>query len=102
MSADPAKVMELRRATAAALYAKVADPKAATAENVKALAEAVAYADEAPQSEAFRAALEAYRANPGSREEVMGVNSALDILVRAGAIAGDLKVKQSNKSRKEQ
>ena len=82
MSADPEKVMELRREMAATLYAKIADPKAATAANVKALAEVISYANEGQYKEAFEAALEAYRANPGDKREVDDVNKSLHILVR--------------------
>lgn len=82
MSADPEKVMALRRQTAAKLYAKIADPKAATAENVKALAEVISYANEGVYAEAFKAALEAYKAKPGNANEVRGVNNALNVLIR--------------------
>ena len=92
MSALPEKVMELRRETASRLYAKIEDPKAATAENVKALAEVVAYANEGEYKAAFESALAAYRANPGDKGEVDGVNGALDILVRAGTIPADWKI----------
>jgi len=93
MSACPQKVMELRRATAAKLFAKIADPKAATAENVKALAEVVSYANEGEYAEAFQAALAAYRAKPGDANEVKGVNGALDVLVRNKVIPADAKIK---------
>ena len=93
MSACPEKVMALRRETAAKLFAKIADPKAATAENVKALAEVISYANEGVYAEAFRAALAAYKAKPGDANEVKGVNGALDVLVRNKVISEDAKVK---------
>lgn len=82
MSACPEKVMELRRETAAKLFAKIADPKAATAGNVKALGEVVSYANEGEYAAAFRAALDAYKAKPGDAKEVEDLNRALDVLVR--------------------
>ncbi len=93
MSACPQKVMELRRETAAKLFAKIADPKAATAENVKALGEVISYANEGEFKAAFDAALEAYRAKPGDAKEVEGVNSALDVLVRNKVIPESAKIK---------
>lgn len=92
MSADPAAVMALRRETAAKLYAKISDPKAATAENVKALGEVVSYANEGEYAKAFSAALEAYRANHGDKKEVEDVNKALDVLVRAGILPQSAKI----------
>jgi len=93
MSADPEKVMSLRRETAARLFAKIADPKAATAENVKALAEVVSYANEGRYKAAFDAALEAYRAKPGDDKEVGDLNKALDVLVRNNVIPESAKIK---------
>ena len=93
MSACPKAVMALRRETAAALYAKIADPSAATAENVKALGEVVSYANEGKYCAAFWRALEAYRAKPGDANEVKDVNKALDVLVRSGIIPEDAKIK---------
>ena len=92
MSADPEAVMALRRETAAKLFAKIADPKAATAANVKALAEVVSYAYEGEYKAAFDAALEAYRAKPGDKKEVDGVNKDLDVLVRNGVVPASAKV----------
>ena len=93
MSACPKKVMELRRKTAAELYAKIADPKAATADNVKALAEVISYANEGVYAEAFKAALEAYKAKPGDANEVKSVNGALDVLIRNKVICESCKIK---------
>ena len=93
MSACPKKVMELRRKTAAELYAKIADPKAATADNVKALAEVISYANEGVYAEAFKAALEAYNAKPGDANEVKSVNGALDVLIRNKVICESCKIK---------
>lgn len=94
MSACPDAVMELRRETAAALFAKIADPKAATAENVKALGEVISYANEGEYATAFNEALEAYRAKPGKdRKEVGSVNEALGILIRNKVIPESAKIK---------
>ena len=93
MSAVPEKVMELRRRTAAALYAKIADPAAATAANVKALAEVVSYANEGAYAAAFQAALAAYKSKPGDADEVKSVNAALDVLVRNKVIPAEAKIK---------
>ncbi len=93
MSACPEKVMELRRATAAKLFAKIADPAAATAKNVKALAEVISYANEGAYCAAFWRALEAYRAKPGDAKEVEDLNKALDVLIRNKVIPADAKVK---------
>ena len=86
MSAKPDDVMALRRATAAQLYSKIADPKAATAGNVKALAEVASYANEGRYATDFTACLEAYRKNPGPADEVKSVNKVLSVLVRNGVI----------------
>ena len=86
-NADPVKVMTLRRETAARLFAKIADPKAATAENVKALAEVVSYANEGEYAAAFKSALEAYRAKKGDAKEIESLNDALKMLVRGGILA---------------
>ena len=93
MSANPDAVMALRRETAARLFAKIADPKAATADNVKALGEVISYANEGEYKTAFDAALEAYRAKHGDRIEVDGVNKALDILIRNKVIPESVKIK---------
>ena len=92
MSADPEKVMAERRATAAKLYAKIADPKAATADNVKALAEVISYADEGVYAADFRNALEAYRAKPGDANEIKSVNNVLDVLIRNKVIPEAAKI----------
>ena len=94
MSACPRKVMELRRETAAKLFAKIADPGAATAENVKALGEVISYANEGEYCAAFWRALEAYRANPGDEKEVAEVNKALDVLIRNDVIPASAKLRQ--------
>ena len=93
MSADPAKVLETRRATAAALYAKIADKKAATAANVLALGEVVSYSNEARYATEFWNALEAYRASkPTDKKEVANVNNRLGALIRANIIAESDKI----------
>ncbi len=93
LSACPEKVMELRRATAKALYEKIADPTAATAANVKALAEVISYANEGRYARDFWLALEAYRAKPGDKKEIESVNRDLDVLVRNKVIEEDAKIK---------
>ena len=91
MSANEADVMELRRATAAKLFAKIAAPKEVSAANLKALAEVVAYANEGAYKAAFLDCLNAYRAKKGDKREVDSVNKTLNILVRGGVIGkGDL------------
>jgi hypothetical protein len=89
--------MAERRATAAKLYAKIADPKSATAETVKALGEVVSYADEGVYAADFRNALEAYRAKPGDANEVKSVNRALDVLVRGKVIPESAKIAECAK-----
>ncbi|MBR5457391.1 MAG: hypothetical protein IKV56_01375, partial [Kiritimatiellae bacterium] len=80
-----------RRATAAKLFAKIADPKEVSAANLKALAEVVAYANEGAYKAAFFDCLNAYRAKKGDKREVDSVNKTLNILVRGGVISkGDL------------
>ncbi len=93
MSANEADVMAVRRDTAAKLYAKIADPKAATAANVKALGEVISYANEGVYAEAFKAALAAYKAKPGDANEVKDVNWALSVLVRNKAICDGCLIK---------
>ena len=93
LTACPDAVMALRRETAAKLFAKIADPKAATADNVKALAEVISYANEGEYKAAFDAALEAYRAKHGDKNEVNDVNKALDVLVRNKVIPESSKIK---------
>ena len=92
LSADENDVMALRRATAAKLFAKIGDPKAATAANVKALGEVISYANEDPYKAAFEAALKAYREKPGDAKEVADVNRALDVLVRNRVIDAKAKI----------
>ena len=92
MSACPKKVMELRRETAAKLYAKIADPTAATAANIAALAEVISYANEGAYCAAFWRALEQYRAKPGEEKEVKDVNKALDVLIRNNVIPESAKI----------
>ena len=95
MSADEGAVMAERRATAARLYAKIANPKASDAETVKALAEVYGYAEEGEYvcsrlgeyKTAFESALEAYRASkPTDEKEIASVNDALRVLIRCGLL----------------
>lgn len=86
MSAKPDEVMALRRETAARLYGAIADPKAVTADNLKALAEVVSYANEGRYADDFKACLDAYRSAPGAAAEVRDVNRVLDVLIRGKVI----------------
>jgi len=90
--AKPDAAMALRRETAAKLFAKIADPKAPTARNVKALAEVISYANEEPYAGAFNAALEGYRANAKDKKEVKSVNDVLGILAACKVIPVDKKI----------
>ena len=95
MAADENAVMKQRRETAARLFAKVADPSAATAENVKALGEVIAYANEGKYKAAFEAALNGYKAKPGDAKEVEGVNKALDILIRNKVVDASCRIDEA-------
>jgi len=90
MSGDPEAVMKLRRETAAKLYAKISDPGAATAANVKALAEVVAYANEGKYKADFEKALKNFYAAKPSDADRKDVNSTLEILVRSKVIGAEL------------
>ena len=90
MSADEKAVMKLRRETAAKLYAKIADPGAATAANVKALAEVVAYANEGRYKADFEKALRNFYAAKPSDADRKSVRETLDILVRNKVIGAEL------------
>ena len=86
--------MALRRETAAKLFAKIEKPEEPTADNVKALAEVISYANEGKFADAFRKCLKAYgeKANKPA-DEVSGVNGALKVLVRNRVISVDQLVK---------
>ena len=91
LSADENDVMALRRKTAANLFAKIKDPSAVSAENLKALAEVISYANEGKYSDSFKKCLEAYRAKAGkSADEVKSVNAALKVLIRNRVIEAEL------------
>lgn len=92
MSAKTEDVMALRRATAAKLFAAIADPKAVSADNLKALAEVVSYANEGCYADAFKACLDAYRRTPGDAAEVNGVNKTLDVLIRSKVIPAHFRI----------
>ena len=81
LSADPAAVMALRRQTAKALFAKIADPKAADVKTLAALAEVVSYANEGEYKAAFDACVEACRARLDDKAKAEA-NKAIDVLVR--------------------
>lgn len=96
MSADAGAVMSERRATAARLFAKIADPNASDAATVTALAEVIAYAFEGEYTydrlgeykTLFDAALKAYReSKPTDEQEVNAVNDALKVLIRGGILS---------------
>ena len=94
LSADENDVMALRRETAAKLFAKIEKPEEPTADNVKALAEVISYANEGKFADAFRKCLKGYREKAGKpAEEVSGVNGALKVLVRNRVISVDQLVK---------
>jgi hypothetical protein len=93
MSADPAKVMELRRKTALGLFRSIENPTEVSADNLLALGLVVQYANEGVYKEAFDRCLEAYRARKGDRAEVERVNKGLGVLVRAGLLDGSRLVK---------
>ncbi|MBP5285797.1 MAG: DUF1080 domain-containing protein [Kiritimatiellae bacterium] len=93
LAADEGEVMKLRRETAGKLFAKIADPSAGTAENVKALAEVVSYANEGEWAKAFAGALDAYRRNHGDAAETGDVNNALGVLVRNGIYGEEILIK---------
>jgi hypothetical protein len=86
MSAKTDDVMALRRETAAKLYAKIPDPKSATAETLKALAEVVSYANEGVYAKDFQTCLENYRKSSHPEKELREVSSALEVLVRCKVI----------------
>ncbi|MBO5751329.1 MAG: DUF1080 domain-containing protein [Kiritimatiellae bacterium] len=86
MSADKASVMELRRKTAAKLFAAIADPSSVSAENLLLLGHVVQYSYEGEYKAAFDKCLEAYRKAKGDSKELEKVNGALKVLVRAGII----------------
>ena len=98
LSADENEVMKLRRETAKGLFAKIADPKAVTAENVKALGEVVSYANEGEFAAAFNAAAAGYKAKlekltadefKAQKGEIEAVRRALDVLIRGNVIRPD-------------
>ena len=93
MSADPAKVMELRRQTALRLFRAIENPTEVSADNLLALGQVVQYVNEGVYREAFDRCLEAYRAQKGDAEEVKRVNRGLDALVRAGLLDASRLVK---------
>jgi len=93
MAAKKDDVMALRRQTAATLFAKIADPKAVTATNVKALAEVISYSYEDKFAAAFDSALEALRAKNPSDAIKKDVNKTLDVLVRNKVLTEDRKLK---------
>lgn len=91
LTADENAVQALRRETAAKLYAKIANPKAADAATVVALAEVVSYANEGDYAANFKAGLEAFRKLPNKQEkDVESVNAALKVLVRNRVVDVDL------------
>lgn len=92
MSAKTEDVMALRRETAAKLFAAIVDPKAVSADNLKALAEVVSYANEGRYADAFKACLDAYRRRPGDAAEVNGVNKALGVLIRNKVIPAHFRI----------
>lgn len=91
LTADENAVQALRRETAAKLYAKIVNPKAADAATVVALAEVVSYANEGDYAANFKAGLEAFRKLPNKQEkDVESVNAALKVLIRNRVVDVDL------------
>ncbi len=83
LTADENEVMALRRKTAELLFARIKDPSAVSAENVKALAEVVSYAKDAKYVDSFKKCLDSYRAQADKNaDDVKSVNGALAVLRR--------------------
>ena len=97
MSANEGDVMKLRRETAERLFAKIADPSAATAANVKALGEVISYSKDGKFMGAFNRALKAYSEKPGDEAEVRDLNYALDVLIRNGVIEPKCRLPEKRK-----
>ena len=91
MSAEPAKVMELRRETAKKLYGAI-KAEVGTPERAAALAEVVSYDKDGYYAE-FTKALDAYRAKKDSEWWNGELNRLLDILVRNKVVGEELKIK---------
>ena len=95
MSAKKDDVMALRRQTAAALYAKIADKEAVTVDNVLALGEVIGYANEGEWREAWKKVSSAYDAKVAAMSEaerkaakadIEKVEKAKAVLKRAGLL----------------
>ena len=86
MSADPEAVMKQRRETAAALYAKIKNPRSGDAATVVALAEVISYANEGEYAESFKAALAAFKAKKKSKRDDNAVMDALRVLEKNNVI----------------
>ena len=90
MSADPAAVMALRRETAKALFAKIADPKAVDVATLNALGEVISYANEGEYKAAFDACLAAAKDKFDDKAKAEA-NKALSVLVRNGILPDSAK-----------
>ena len=91
MSAEPAKVMELRRETAKRLYGAI-KAEVGTPERAAALAEVVSYDKDGYYAE-FTKALDAYRAKKDNEWWNGELNRLLDILIRNKVVGEELKIK---------
>jgi hypothetical protein len=99
LTADENEVMALRRRTAAALFAKIADPRAPTGENVAELSEVVSYSKEGEAADAWEKACEGFIAAlkargeevKSSAGEIVRARNALRILERNGVITRKFK-----------
>ena len=95
MSADPDKVMALRRETAAKLYADLAKPLEPTIPNVMAMAEVISYAKEGEYAKTWKSLAEAFHGVldkmtddelNAKKDELLRLRNQLDTLIKAGVV----------------
>ena len=95
MSADPDKVMALRRETAAKLFAKLEKPLKPTAKNMMAMAEVISYAKEGEFKEAWAKLAHEYHdvldqmsdaEFNAQKGDLIALRNQLDTLIRAGVV----------------
>ena len=95
MSADPDKVMALRRETAAKLFAKLEKPLAPTAQNRMAMAEVISYAKEGEYAKTWKDLAEAFHGvldkmtDPelnAQKGDLLSLRNQLDTLIKAGVV----------------
>ena len=96
MSADPDKVMALRRETAAKLFAKLEKPLKPTAKNMMAMAEVISYSKEGEIKEAWTKLAHEFhdvldRMSDAEfiaqKDDLISLRSQLDTLIRAGVVS---------------